>query len=145
MGLNTKFAEFADIEQRLAAMLNAPREEVLNLTKTERKKMAKALHKKRHALPVAVPDRTYIRLSCRPFSGPVEVKEFSYYTPFVEHAYERALKEIADECRRTGRYFIDIIILEKDKLDPQETDIAMKSVVLGSLRSDNVRTKTGRH
>ena len=141
----SRFASFAEIEQQLIYLLNAPREEVLSLTKTERRKMAKALHRKRQALPVAVPDKTYIRLSCRPFSGPIVIKEFSYYTPFVEHAYEKAMAEVAAECRRTGRYFMDIIVLEKDKLDPNQTDISLKSVVLGSLRSDNVRTKTGRH
>lgn len=144
MGLS-KFASFAEIEQQLIFMLNAPREEVLNLTKTERRKMAKALHRKRHALPVAAPDKTYIRLSCRPSSGPIVIKEFSYYTPFTDIAYQRALSEVAAECRHTGVYFLDIIVLEKDKLDPLQTDISMKSVVLGSLRSDNIRTKTGRY
>ena len=143
MGLS-KFASFAEIEQQLIYMLNAPREEVLNLTKTERRKMAKALHRKRQALPVAAPDKTYIRLSCRPYRGPIVIKEFSYYTPFIETAHTRALAEIAAECRRTGVYFIDIIVLEKDKLDPLQTEISMKSVVLGSPRSDNVRTRTGR-
>lgn len=140
MGLS-KFASFAEIEQQLIYMLNAPREEVLSLTKTERRRMAKALHRKRQALPVAIPDKTYIRLSCRPYSGPIVIKEFSYYTPFTDVAHQKALSEIADECRRTGIYFIDIIVLEKDKLDPHQTEISLKSVVLGSLRSDNVRTK----
>lgn len=140
MGLS-KFASFAEIEQQLIFLLNAPREEVLNLTKTERRKMAKALHRKRSALPVAVPDKTYIRLSCRPYSGPIVIKEFSYYTPFVEHAHAKAMEEVAAECRRTGIYFMDIIVLEKDKLDPLQTDICLKPVVLGTRRSDNVRNK----
>jgi len=140
MGLS-KFASFAMIEQQLIFLLNAPREEVLNLTKTERRKMAKALHRKRQALPVAVPDKTYIRLSCRPFSGPIVIKEFSYYTPFIEHAHANAMSEVAAECRRTGIYFMDIIVLEKDKLDPLQTEICLKPVVLGTQRSDNIRNK----
>lgn len=144
MGLS-KFSLFASIEQQLIFLLNAPREEVLNLTKTERRRMAKALHRKRKALPVAVPDKTYVRLSCRPFSGPIVIKEFSYYTPFVEHAYAQALQEVYAESRKTGIYFQDIIALDKDKVDPNDTEMLMKTVVLGSLRSDNIRTKTGRH
>lgn len=140
MGLS-KFASFAEIEQQLIFLLNAPREEVLSLTKTERRKMAKALHRKRQALPIAVPDRTYIRLSCRPFHGPIEIREFSYYTPFVEHAYAKALAEIYAECRKTGNYYQDIVVLDKDKVDPTDTEIVMKTVVLGSLRSDNSRNR----
>lgn len=144
MGLS-KFSLFASIEQQLIFLLNAPREEVLNLTKTERRRMAKALHRKRKALPVAVPDKTYIRLSCRPFSGPVVVKEFSYYTPFIDIAHARALAEVYEESRKTGIYFQDIIVLEKDKVDHNDTDLLLKTVVLGSLRSDNMSTKTRRY
>ncbi|MNC05577.1 hypothetical protein D3C75_530650 [compost metagenome] len=143
--MGSKFALFASIEQQLIFLLNAPREEVLNLTKTERRRMAKALHRKRKALPVAVPDKTYIRLSCRPFSGPIVVKEFSYYTPFADIAHARALSEVYEESRKTGVYFQDIIVLEKDKVDHNDTDMLLKTVVLGSLRSDNISTKTRRY
>lgn len=144
MGLS-KFSLFASIEQQLIFLLNAPREEVLNLTKTERRRMAKALHRKRKALPVAVPDKTYVRLSCRPYSGPIVVKEFAYYTPFVDIAHARALTEVYEESRKTGQYFMDIVLLEKDKLDHNDTDMLLKTVVLGSLRSDNISTKTRRY
>lgn len=143
--MGNKFALFASIEQQLIFLLNAPREEVLNLTKTERRRMAKALHRKRKALPVAVPDKTYIRLSCRPFSGPIVIREFSYYTPFVEVAYARALSEVYAESRETGVYFQDIIALDKDKVDHMDPDVLIKTVVLGSLRSDNISTKTRRY
>ncbi|MNQ59200.1 hypothetical protein D3C85_734310 [compost metagenome] len=49
------------------------------------------------------------------------------------------------ESRKTGVYFQDIIALDKDKVDPDDTEFLIKTVVLGSLRSDNIRTKTGRH
>lgn len=143
--MGSKFTLFASIEQQLIYLLNAPREEVLNLTKTERRKMAKALNRKRKALPVAVPDKTYIRLSCRPFSGPIVIKEFSYYTPFVDVAYAKALGEVYAESRKTGVFFQDIIALDKDKVDHMDPDIILKTVVLGSSRSDNIRTKTGRY
>ena len=143
--MGSKFALFASIEQQLIYLLNAPREDVLNLTKTERRRMAKALHRKRKALPVAVPDKTYIRLSCRPFSGPIVIKEFSYYTPFVDIAYARALAEVYEESRKLGIYFQDIIALDKDKVDHNDTDMLLKTVVLGSLRSDNMSTKTRRY
>lgn len=139
--LHSKFASFAEIEQQLVDMLNAPREEVLNLTKTERRRMAKALHRKPKALRVAAPDKTYIRLSCMPFSGPIVVKEFSFYTPFVEHAYQKAMEAVNAECRKTGIYFANIVILDKDKVDDTFDIAPMKTVVLGSSRLDNIRMK----
>lgn len=127
---NTGFSSFAEIEQQLIIMLNRPAEAVLSMTKTERRRLAKLAHRRCHASPIAVPDRTHIRLSCRPYSGPVVIKEFFYYTPFVERAYQRALQEIRDESMKTGVFFIDIIILEKDQVDPKDALTAQKPVVL---------------
>ncbi|MND74406.1 hypothetical protein D3C80_659970 [compost metagenome] len=111
MGCN--FELFAEMERKLRDAFSQPVEDVLGLTKTERKKMAKAARRKPKALPIAVPDRTIIRLSCLPFSGPVVVLEFKYYTPFVEVAYQEALEEI----NKSGRRFKNIAILEKDRVE----------------------------
>lgn len=111
MGCN--FELFAEMERKLRDAFSQPAEEVLGLTKTERKKAAKMARHKPKALPIAIPDRTIIRLSCLPFSGPVVVLEFKYYTPFTEVAYQKALKEIYE----SGRRFKAITILEKDKVE----------------------------
>lgn len=111
--MSHKFDLFAEMERKLRDAFSQPVEDVLGLTKTERKKAAKQARRKPKPLPVAVPDRTVIRLSCLPFSGPVVVLEFKYYTPFVEVAHQMALKEIHD----SGRKFKDITILEKDRME----------------------------
>lgn len=111
--MTCKFELFADTERRLREMFAQPIEEVLGLTKTERKKAAKAARRRPKALPIAVPDRTIVRLSCLPFSGPVVVKEFKYYTPFVEEALERAKLEI----QLSGERYRWISVLENDKVE----------------------------
>lgn len=111
MGCN--FELFAEMERKLRDAFSQPVEDVLGLTKTERKKAAKMARRKPKALPIAIPDRTVIRLSCLPWSGPVVVLEFKYYTPFADVALQNALEEI----RLSGQRYKDIAILEKDKVE----------------------------
>lgn len=111
--MGCKFELFAEMERKLRDAFSEPAEDVLGLTKTERKKAAKLARRKPKDLPVAVPDRTVIRLSCLPWSGPVVVKEFTYYTPFTDVALQRAFEEV----RATGERYKDIAILEKDKME----------------------------
>ena len=111
--MDGKFELFAEIERKLVDAFSQPVEDVLGFTKTERKKAAKEARRKAKPLPVAVPDRTIIRLSCLPYTGPVIVLEFKYYTPFPDVALQRALEEV----RASGRRYRDITILEKDKME----------------------------
>lgn len=111
--MHCKFEMFAEAERRLREMFQQPIEEALGLTKTERKKAAKASRRKPKALPIAVPDRTIVRLSCLPWSGPVVVKEFKYYTPFTEEALQFAHLEIS----MSGEKFKSITVLENNKVE----------------------------
>lgn len=111
--MSCNFELFAEMERKLLEAFSQPVEEVLGLTKTERKRMAKEARRKPKALPIAVPDRTVIRLSCLPWSGPVVVKEFTYYTPFADVALQRAYEEV----RASGERYKHIAILEKDKVE----------------------------
>lgn len=111
--MTAKFEMFAEAERRLREMFQQPIEDVLGLTKTERKRIAKDLRRKPKAMPIAVPDRTQIRLSCLPMTGQVVVKEFVYYTPFVTEALERAYREIS----QSGEQYRSITVLENDKVE----------------------------
>lgn len=111
--MTCNFELFAEMERKLRDAFSQPPEDVLGLTKTERKKAARLARRKPKALPIAVPDRTIIRLSCLPFSGPVVVLEFKFYTPFVDVAHQEALEQI----NSSGRHFKNITILEKRRLE----------------------------
>lgn len=89
------FGLFAELERQLRDALNAPEEFVPQMTKTQRRKIAKLGHRFQKAKPIARPDRTTVRLSCTVAIGTkAEVHEFSYYTPFAEEALKRAFTDL---------------------------------------------------
>ena len=105
------FGMFAELERQLRDALNAPDEAVPELTKTQRRKLAKQGRAFQKAKPIARPDKTTIRLNCLPLSGPAEIHEFSYYTPFQQIAMEKALRELS----KNGKVYQWITVLENEK------------------------------
>lgn len=109
--MTVQFGLFAELERQLREALNAPVVEVPTMTKTQRRKLAKLGHRFQKARPVARPDKTTIRLNCLPMSGPAEIHEFSYYTPFQKLAMQRALLELS----ANGKTYLWITVLENEK------------------------------
>lgn len=105
------FSQFAEIEEALHRALNAPKEVILHVTKTERRRIRK--RELRKPVEINAPDRVLVRLSCRPPMGTIKVRAFLYYTPFVDRAESRAYSDLQKACRATGETFLDVVLLEK--------------------------------
>lgn len=114
------FSQFAEIEEALRAALNAPKEVVLQLTKTERRRIRK--RELRKPIEVHAPDRVLVRFSCRPPMGTIKVRAFLYYTPFVDRAESRAYSDLQKACKAAGETFLDVVLLEKT-LNPERERI----------------------
>lgn len=107
----TNFTLFSQLEQQLYAALN-PEPAENSMTRTERDRLRRASRiKPKQPQSIYVPEKTTIRFSCLPFSGPAETLEFSYYTPFMDIAEDKARKEIAS----MGKKYRFVTLLDKDK------------------------------